>query len=141
MAKRRLTYKQFDLNIPENLQNDFTNLILADLNSKRAALISGTGLTFSLDYPSYYLNYLRTLYSPVINVAIESLEKHNSELLTFRLVSVRNFLSIVWSTIENSQIPRRIDIGPANSIEAFFLKNSILFNTTPQRHPADPRRT
>jgi hypothetical protein len=141
MAKRRLTYKQFDLNIPENLQNDFTNLVLADLNSKRAALISGTGLTFSLDYPSYYLNYLRTLYSPVINVAIESLEKHNSELLTFRLVSVRNFLSIVWSTIENSQIPRRIDIGPANSTEAFFLRNSILFNTTPQRHPADPRRT
>jgi hypothetical protein len=141
MAKRRLTYRQFNLNVPENLQNDFVNLTLADLNSKRSALISGTGLTFSIRHPDHYLNYLRTLYSPVINVAIASLEKLDSEVLTFRQVSVRNFLSIVWSTLETSPIPGRIDSDPLDPLEILLIKNSILFNTTAQRHPADPRNS
>jgi hypothetical protein len=139
MAKRRLTFRQFNLNIPESLQNDFINLTLADLNSKRSALISGTGLTFSLRHPEQYLVYLRTLYNPVINVAIASLERHNSEVLTFRQVSARNFLSIVWSTLETSPIPDRIDSDPSDPLEVLLVKNSILFNTTMQKHPADPR--
>ena len=125
--------------MPNNLQNDFINLTIAELNQKRAFMLTGMGFSLSLSQPGHYLDYLRTLYHPMINVALEKVESQNTETLTFRDVPARNFLSIVWSVLENSPIPDRLDVNSQDPMEVLLTQNSILFNTNWKKHPADPR--
>ena len=139
ITHRRLKIKRYNVSIPDYLQNEFINLVLADYNQRKAMLLEAKALAFSKTHSIIYLDYLRTLYSPVILAQLALIETLDTSKLTFRDTEVKAFLDFAWLLIRISKVPYRMVEQHESDWETTFFRGSILFNTEVWVHPADPR--